>query len=149
MRLPAALACATLVVACSDSPTVTLDDFAGAYSLVSIGGAELPLRTVISGDTHYVWSEHLIIQRGPQARTETRRETRRQNGSVQTYTMVNDYVTHVEGDALVMMFVCPINAICSPPSPVFLFVEPDGVRLERRDPSGPWRYVRMLEALGG
>lgn len=131
------------LTACDDG--LNPEDFAGEYVLVTVGGTQLPLRTVTAGDTHYVWSERLFVESSARARTVTQGETRRQDGSKSTHTIVSDYGTAVEDDHLVLMFMCPINALCTPPTPLFLYRERDGgVRLENRGSAGPYKYVRSM-----
>ncbi len=130
-----------MLAACRDP--LSTEDFAGEYALITVGGMQLPRRTVTAGDTHYVWSERLVVERSARARTERVGETRRQNGSVGRYTIVSDYATRVEHNYLAMTFLCPVNALCASPSTLFLYRESDGgVRLEQRGWIGPSRYIR-------
>lgn len=143
IALVVALTFGSPLTACDDG--LSPEDFAGEYVLVTVGGTQLPLRIVTARDTHYVWSERLFVEGSAGARTETQAETRRDNGSKTTYTIVSDYGTAMEGDRLVLMFICPINALCTQPTPLFLYRERDGgVRLENRGSTGPYKYVRSV-----
>lgn len=134
------VATASLWAACRDALGPAA--FAGEYALVEHNGARLPVRTEVGGDTHYVRSGSLVIEVNSTARIETFGETRRKNGSVEVSRYVADYTTRVEGDHLVMTFVCSPLALCAPGGSSFLFRERNGgVRIEMRGIWGPSRYI--------
>jgi hypothetical protein len=148
-KLAGTVVLAFVVGACSDP--LGPGDFAGRYQLRSIAGDPLPAVIFQSGTgSHYVISERLEISEADGAVFTRDLEARPQTGPVRPYTLTSTYRLEVEGDHLLLFFICPPNALCTAelPPPVRAYREPDGgLRIEGLISRGPLRYGPAIVGL--
>lgn len=131
---------AATLAGCSNA--LTPGDFAGTYQLRTIAGDPLPVVIFESGSASHVVTREVLEIDGAAA-VFTRDLEERTATSVRPYTLTNTYRVEVDGDHLVLFYICPINALCAAgaPAPVFAYREPGGqIRVEGRTTIGPMHF---------
>ena len=146
--MAAGVAVISLFGACSDP--LRPADFAGTYVLRSIAGDPVPAVLFESpGEVLYVTAERLEIEGASGATIVRELESQRPTSPGRRYSLSNRYSVRVEGDHLVLLFVCPPNALCTADLPSYrAYREANGgLRIEGFTSRGPMLYERAFVLL--